>query len=567
MLRVIGNNRFICLLCFSFLFAIVGPLLMPAVPSPARAAMRAHDLLFTTSGHCIACHSQVRTSAGEDISTGFEWRASIMANSSRDPYWQASIRREAMDHPGLVDVLEDKCTTCHMPMQRFQARFDGSQGRAFRYLTAIRTGAAMIEPNGNLHRAKEPLAAFAADGVSCTLCHQILPNNLGRPSGLDGGFEIDTAHKEEQRTIFGPFDTPDAGRVRLMHSATGFAQQRGDHVKQAELCATCHTLYTDAFDDQGRPAGRLPEQVPFQEWQHSAYANRQTCQDCHMPAVAGAVPITSIHAQNHEGVKRHTFVGGNAFLLRILEDHGGELGVAALPDELESSARRSEALLAQQSASVTIGSTRLSGGTLSFEVRVENKTGHKLPTAYPSRRAWLHVTVRDANGGVLFESGAVRPDGSIVGNDNDADATRFEPHYSRITSPDQVQIYETIMGDHAERVTTGLLFGTHYLKDNRVLPDGFDKVTADAQVAVVGSARGDPDFRGGSDSLLYSLPLPAGRRAASIQAQLLYESIGYRWAHNLDHYRAAEPQRFVAYFNEQAPNAAKQLANAERMIK
>ena len=60
-------------------------------------------------------------------------------------------------------------------------------------------------------------------------------------------------------------------------------------------------------------------------------------------------------------------------------------------------------------------------------------------------------------GAVLFESGALRPDGAIVGNDNDADATRFEPHYDEIRSPDQVQIYESIMVDQRGRVTTGLL--------------------------------------------------------------------------------------------------------------
>ena len=39
-------------------------------------------------------------------------------------------------------------------------------------------------------------------------------------------------------------------------------------------------------------------------------------------------------------------------------------------------------------------------------VAVENLAGHKLPTAYPSRRVWLHVTVLDGPD-VVFESGAI----------------------------------------------------------------------------------------------------------------------------------------------------------------
>ncbi len=88
---------------------------------------------------------------------------------------------------------------------------------------------------------------------------------------------------------------------------------------------------------------------------------------------------------------------------------------------------------------------------------VENLTGHKLPTAFPSRRAWLHFVVRDRDGRVVFESGAINPDGSIAGNDNDADKTKYEPHYREITSAEQVEIYEDILGDPEGKVTTGLL--------------------------------------------------------------------------------------------------------------
>src|SRR5215469_17751795 len=54
---------------------------------------------FHTSDRCQACHNGLTTRSGEDISIGFDWRSSLMANSARDPYWQASVRREDMEHP------------------------------------------------------------------------------------------------------------------------------------------------------------------------------------------------------------------------------------------------------------------------------------------------------------------------------------------------------------------------------------------------------------------------------------------------------------------------------------
>lgn len=572
-MKVIRTYKALSMLCGAML---CGALLMAGsvamvraqdmLPSQNKTAevprMPSNHLLFNTSAHCISCHSQIHAPDGEDISIGIQWRASVMANSARDPYWQAAIRRETMDHPGATAAIEDKCSTCHMPMQRYQARAEGLQGQILKYLTAVSSGAALDEPEGELEEAKDVKATLAADGVSCTVCHQIQSSNLGRRSSLDGGFLIDVTKKDEEREIFGPYDNPDQGRQRLMHSATGFTPKKVDYLGDSALCASCHTLFTDALDEQGKPAGTLPEQMPYQEWQHSAYAKSQTCQDCHMPQVKGEAPITSIQAQNHDGVFRHTFVGGNATLLRMLKDHGGELGAIATPAELEEAARRSEALLARDTASVSIANMAQDGGRLNFDVSVANRTGHKFPTAYPARRAWVHVTVRDAAGTVLFESGAVRPDGSIVGNDNDADGAKFEPHYSRITQADQVEIFESIMGDAKGRVTTGLVSGNHYLKDNRILPKGFDKETADPTIAVVGGARGDARFTAGAATIGFSVPVPTGRGPYRLSAELLYESIGYRWAHNLEAYDGFEPKRFLGYYRAQSASLAKPVASA-----
>jgi hypothetical protein len=570
-MQFIRRYRAVALYCASFaMLLLVGLLTLHSVRAQEAQAdvprMPFDHLLFTTSSHCMSCHSQVHAPDGEDISIGIQWRASVMANSSRDPYWQASIRRETMDHPAATAAIEDKCATCHMPMQRYQARAEGLRGKVLQYLSQISSGAAMDEPEGELEDAADVKATLAADGVSCTVCHQIKDDNLGKPSSLDGGFLIDVTKKAEERVMFGPYDDPDEGRTRLMHSATGYTPKKVGYQGESALCASCHTLLTNALDDKGQAAGTLPEQMPFQEWEHSDYKDKKSCQSCHMTEVAGQAPITSVHAQAHDGVMRHIFVGGNAMLLRMLKDHHAELGVAATPAELEASAQRSERLLGQETASVNVAAARIAGGKLSFDVKVVNKTGHKLPTAYPARRVWLHVMVRDPAGKLVFESGAVRPDGSIAGNDNDADRLKFEPHYSRISRPDQVQIYESIMGDFAGRVTTGLLYGTHYLKDNRILPSGFDKATAEPRIAVVGDARQDPAFVAGSDTVGYDVDLPAATSHCAITVELLYEPIGFRWAHNLEGYDAPEPRRFLGYYSQHAPRAGSLLARAAATV-
>jgi len=42
---------------------------------------------FQTSDRCMACHNSLVTPSGEDVSIGMAWRGTMMANSSRDPYW------------------------------------------------------------------------------------------------------------------------------------------------------------------------------------------------------------------------------------------------------------------------------------------------------------------------------------------------------------------------------------------------------------------------------------------------------------------------------------------------
>jgi len=513
-----------------------------------RAANRDKDLpQFHTSDRCVACHNGLLTPAGEDVSIGFDWRSSMMGNSSRDPYWQAGVRRETMDHPESKAAIEDDCSICHMPIVHYEAKLHGEHAQVFAHVPFA---------------ADEKQGRQAADGVSCAVCHQISTARLGTPESFNGGFVVAAPAGPDSRPEYGPYEVEAGHRRIMLSSSEGYRPTQSDHIRQSEMCATCHTLLTQALGPDGAVVGSLPEQVPYQEWLNSAFKDTESCQSCHMAKVTEPAPITRVFGRLRDGVARHGFTGGNFFMLRLLNRYRDALDVAALPHELTLAEDRTIDFLASRTATVRVEGVQANAGQLRADVVVENLSGHKLPTAYPSRRVWLHVTVRDGAGRVVFESGAVNPDGSVAGNDNDADAAKFEPHYTEIRSADQVQIYEDILGDARGAVTTGLLSGVRYLKDNRLLPRGFDKRTAGADVAVHGEALDDADFAAAGDRVRYAVPVGGASGPFTVSAELLYQPVGFRWATNLKAYNAAEPQRFTGYYAAMASAATTTLAKA-----
>jgi hypothetical protein len=406
------------------------------------------------------------------------------------------------------------------------------------------------------------LDRLAQDGVSCSLCHQIQKEKLGTRESFVGGFVVDTTRPRGEREEYGPFKI-EIGDNRIMRTSTsGYRPTEGEHIRQSELCATCHTLITTALGPGGKKIGELPEQMPYQEWLQSDYKDKQSCQNCHMPVVEEMVRVTNTMGRYREGMARHTFVGGNFFMQRMLNKYRDELGVAALPEEFEAAATRTVEQLRSKTAQIAIDSVDVNAGRLQAEISVQNLTGHKFPTAYPSRRAWLHFTVKDRSGRLVFESGALNPDGSITGNDNDADKTRFEPHYTEINTTDQVQIYEDIMVGPDDVPTTGLLTALRFIKDNRLLPKGFDKRKVEQEIAVQGAAVNDADFLGGGDKVRYSVFVGNAQGPFQVEAEFWFQPISFRWANNLKPYRAMEPQRFTRYYDAMSTGSAVLLVRA-----
>ena len=546
------RNLFVSCVLATATAAMVGAMTaVSTAQTPSGPSLSKQGVLFQPSSQCMTCHNGVSTLTGEDVSFGTLWRPSMMAHSARDPYWHAGVRREVTDHPRAQAAIENECSRCHMPMAHVQTHAQGLQQSVFANLAAPGTGV-----------AADPLAV---EGVSCSLCHQIKDEALGSKSSFTGGFVIDMATPFEFRQVFGPYEV-DRGRTAVMRSATGLLPTAATHIQRSEVCATCHTLYTHSLNAAGEAIAEFPEQMPYQEWLHSEFRETQSCQSCHMPVVTQPTPVTSVLGEPREGLSRHDFRGANFLMLGILNRFRNDLGVVAVPAELDAAALRSKTFLQSSSATISVERAEIEQGRLVADILVRNLAGHKLPTAYPSRRVWLHVTVRDGEGRLLFSSGGAEPTGAIAGNDNDQDGTRFEPHYREIRSPDEVQIYEAIMGTESRAVTTGLLSAVSYLKDNRVLPRGFDKRTAPADVAVHGEATADGDFVAGEDRVRYSIDTAGTRGPLTLEVQLWYQSIAYRWAQNLKAYSAAEPQRFVAYYDQVAPESALMLTRTARTV-
>jgi len=364
----------------------------------------------------------------------------------------------------------------------------------------------------------------------------------------------------------------------------------------------CRTQGVDLF----KPFHHHVEQATYLEWLNSEYENEinpknpkaKSCQDCHMSAglkderhgidiaqlqtrIAAIQDTTYPDAENlaphkelnvrlrETGYRRHNFSGLNVFLVEMFNQFDDVLGVrktdfmTGSTKDLENAVQNFLRTAGHETATVEVVAQRAGSSRLTARVLVKNKAGHRFPSGVGFRRAFMELVVVELaaeKGGperVVWASGRTNELGVLVdangkplptesfARDLESGSQRYQPHHEVITSPDQVQVYETLLKDVKGQFTTSFVRGCETVKDNRLLPRGWKKEGPGP--ALTGrfleathpdaAAAADPKYAdgSGSDEVTYRIELPADTDPARlrVRATLYYQAMPPYYLRNL----------------------------------
>jgi hypothetical protein len=309
------------------------------------------------------------------------------------------------------------------------------------------------------------------EGITCIVCHR-LKNAYGKVSGRFNLVEGDlldpiygpTGNDELKRVL----SEPDKYRVvtdrdkagRKIHTEV----KRFFQLSESAFCAACHDVTL-------KNGFRLEE--AFSEFKNSPSAKRgETCHDCHMGKKPGVnagydtAPAAVIGGEPTKPRKRtnHMFVGPDHSIIHpgifphnsdaaematisewLLFDHRAGWGTDEFEDSIDDDHKFPERwesyddrldareildgqfelldeIQQQRIEILRVGFrlgdlkvTRADRRGLRFAIDVRNGTdGHSVPTGFDVERViWLHVTVTDRSGAVVFESGDLDPNGDV----------------------------------------------------------------------------------------------------------------------------------------------------------
>ncbi len=483
-----------------------------------------YSAYFATAGRCSGCHGHdtlglaMVTSDGVDVNVADDWRSTLMANSARDPFFRAKAEHEVLVNPGHQIAIENKCLSCHAPMGMHEERMLG---------------------HAPFNLAMLDTSVMGKEGVSCLACHMQDPDSAG--NFFSGELHFDSAR------VYGPYPD-DEINAAIMEFFVGFRPGLGTHILDGRVCAGCHTLITETLDLSGTSTGgQFVEQATWHEWKNSVYpANEQTsCRGCHIPRIDDAVVLASEYAflPGHSPFGQHHLVGANAHMLRLMKDNREALGIPATDVHFDSTISRTLRTL-QGAVEVALSVTDRSDDTAYVHVHLTNLAGHKFPSGYPSRRAFVQLVATTELGDTLFQSGRWDSTYELVGHD-----AGYEPHHDLITQPDQVQIYELVMADVNGDVTTVLERAAIPLKDNRLVPVGFSTTHPSYDTTqIAGVSPADIDFNhdalgtegSGTDIVRYHVATNGYTGPLLLNTRVYYQPMPPAWnAEMFSHHTAA----------------------------
>jgi hypothetical protein len=87
------------------------------------------------------------------------------------------------------------------------------------------------------------------------------------------------------------------------------------------------------------------------------------------------------------------------------------------------------------------------------------------------------------------------------------------------------------------------------VKDNRLLPAGFDKGSASDDIAVYGRAFDDENFIGGSDQVAYEINVASANGMLNITVELLYQTLSYPFVADLANTNTNLVNRFMGLYD------------------
>lgn len=488
---------------------------------------------FAASGKCSGCHGHdpagfaFITSQGEDVNVADDWAGTMMANAARDPLWRAKVSHEILVNPAIQYDIQNTCTRCHAPTGRFEAEYTNQLPYTMNNLIGD---------------------SIAEDGVNCSACHQLRDTLAGR--NFTGNLYY------TKKIIYGPYTNPFAGP---MNDFNGFTPVYSAHITKATLCGGCHTLITEVHDLAGNPTGdHYVEQATYHEWLNSVYSDttvpqQRTCQSCHVPRITDPVDIATNYPflQSRTPFGKHHLIGGNAFMLKILRNNMTTVGATCEPKNYDTTIARTTRLLRDSTLDAQLVEAARTTDTVFYKLALTNKAGHKFPSGYPARRAYIEFVLMDDTGDTLFKSGMIDSDGNILNED-----ATFEPHYDMINNPQQVQIYQIVPADVNGNLTTVLERADTSLKDNRLPPKGFTtNHFAYDTCRILGNVLSDPNFNlngsiqgTGADTISYHIPLAGYTGALNVTARVYYQTVPAKFMTEMFQHSSAAIDTFKTLF-------------------